>query len=418
MPESHSGQTTYPDLGREGVASIPSSSQLVNRKQTVNWRNIRPIIPMNSVLRRLFANLHYAGTALLAILAVPAIRHLHLPMHINWGRMLVFYWVSLGSRSVPYALAFCLLTFPVGRTVVPFLERYKKAKLRGALTLAFLILLCVRLSFATALLLTIDAVFLIELAERARGQSVPFHRKLGWVAISAAYLFVGITLVLIYNDIIIAIRFPVSYDSLFNRIDMRILNGRGISGIAHAIFSVAPRSLLSFLDFAYFQMFLVVGAAFLISAYGSFRRGLQFAGTCLTAYYLALLVFYIWPTYGPYIFCVGHLERYPTYLTTYAFQEAGITGLRAITQGQSQTLGSGYYIAFPSLHIALPVIAMWFLRDWRVMFRLLLAYNLVICAAILILEWHYAVDLPGGIAVGALALAMVGPDETSSLKQN
>ena len=54
----------------------------------------------------------------------------------------------------------------------------------------------------------------------------------------------------------------------------------------------------------------------------------------------------------------------------------------------------------------------------RVMFRLLLAYNLVICAAILILEWHYAVDLPGGIAVGALALAMVGPDETSSLKQN
>lgn len=362
-------------------------------------------------LRQLLSRLHYACTALLGALAIPVIRHLDLPMRLNWRGMLVFYWVGLGSKSIFVALLFALLAFPLSRTLGPFWARWHKQKLRIVLAFLFLLALSRVVQFKAALLLAIDALFLAELAERARKNESRFRKKAALVLISATYLFVGISLVLVYNDIVIASRWPVVYDSAFNRMDMWVLGGRSVSEIAHTMFRILPSAILRFLDFAYFEMFLVVGAAFLISAYDSLKRGAQFAGTCLTAYYIGLLVFCIWPTYGPYIFCRDHLAHYPSYLTTYVFQEAGITGLTAITQHQSRALGSGFYIAFPSLHIALPLIAMWYLRRWRPVFWLLAAYNCVIAIAIVILEWHYALDLPGGIVVGVLALTMVERQE-------
>src|SRR5271165_5808579 len=237
-------------------------------------------------LRRIGSNLHYACTAALAILAVPLIVHLHLPLHLNLGRMITFYRVGLGSKSIFRSLIFALLP-------------------------------------------TIDALFVLELVERARTEGESPRGKLAGVFAAAAYLFVGISLVLVYNDIIIASRLPVSYDNSLNQIEMHLLHGGSVSGIAHTMFRVLPPQVLRFLDFAYFQMFLVVGGAFLVCSYYSLRLGLQFAGTCLTAYYLALLIFFIWPTYGPYFFCADHLARYPQYLTTYQFHKAGIAALAA-----------------------------------------------------------------------------------------
>lgn len=362
---------------------------------------------MFTTLLRLVSKLHYACTALLAILAIPAIQRLHLPMHLNWRGMMVVYWVGFGSKSIFRALVFCILAFPLSQTLAPFWARYRKEKLRILLVLVFLIALSCAVQFTVAILLAIDALFVVELAERAKEEGNSFPQRMIAMLASAAYLFLGISLVLVYNDIIIASRFPLSWDNALNKVDMRVFGGRSVSDVAHTLFTILPTGFLRFLDFVYFQMFLVVGAAFLISAYYSFRRGLQFAGACLTAYYLGLLVFYIWPTYGPYIFCIGHAARYPPYLTSYIFQKGGIAGLQAIAQHQSRSVASGYYIAFPSLHIALPVIAMWFLRRWRPVFWLLAAYNGLLACAVVVLEWHYALDIPGGIAVAALALAVV-----------
>jgi len=221
-------------------------------------------------------------------------------------------------------------------------------------------------------------------------------------------MFVGLIVMGIYNDIIVADRFPLSYDAFLSRVDTIILWGQSVSQISHAMWTLLPARWLSFLDFAYFQMFAVVGAGFLMSAYGSYRRGMQFVGACLTAYYLALLIFFLWPSYGPYVFCGTHAARFPAYLTAYSFQVSGLRSLQAVAQRKMPYLASGYYIAFPSMHIALPVITMWLLRHWPRIFWLLAAYNVIVVSAILILEWHYAIDLIGGIAVAALALAIVG----------
>jgi hypothetical protein len=363
---------------------------------------------MLATLRRIVPNLHYAGTVLLAILAVPAIQHLHLPAHLDWRGNLVFYWVTLGSGSLLYAMVFCGLAFPLRQSLGPFWERYRKEKLRILFALAFLVLLCRVLPFTTAILSAAKALFVIELAERSKSEAGSFPGKAMTVFAAAAYMFAGLTLVIIYNDIIVADRFPLSYDAFLSRVDARILWGRSISSIAHAMWTILPARLLTFLDFAYFQMFAVVGAGLLMSSYGSYRRGMQFAGTCLTAYYLALLIFYVWPTYGPYVFCSTHAAQFPAYLTAYRFQTSGMQSLQAVSQHKIRYLASGYYIAFPALHVGLPVIAMWFMRRWRTLFWFLAAYNCVVVFAIVTLEWHYAIDLFGGAAVGALALAMVG----------
>jgi len=363
---------------------------------------------MLATLRKIVPDFHYACTVLLAVVAVPAIRHLHLPAHLDWRGNLVFYWVNLGSRSLLYALVFCALAFPIRQGFGLFVARYRKEKLRILFALVFLILLLCVLPFTTALASAAQALFVIELAERSKSEAGSLPRKAMAVFAPAAYMFAGLNLVIIYNDIIVASRFPLSYDAFLHRVDASILWGRSISSIAHAMWAILPARLLTFLDFAYFQMFAVVGAGLLMNSYVSCRRGMQFVGACLTAYYLALLIFYVWPTYGPYVFCATHAAQFPPFLTAYSFQTSGMQSLQAVAQHKTRYLASGYYIAFPALHVALPVIAMWFMRRWRMVFWLLAAYNCIVVFAIVILEWHYAIDLVGGAAVGVLALAIVG----------
>jgi len=322
--------------------------------------------------------------------------------------MSVFFWVGLGPKSLLYAVLFCLLALPFRQTVVPFWKRYRKEKLRIVLAVLFLVALTFVLSFRVSVLLTIDALAIVELAERARDEHGHFRARALSIGVCAAYMFCGVIVVLVYNDIIATSRYPLSYDAALNLLDAALLGGKSVTGIASAAFAVLPEQVLRFLDAAYFQMFLLLGAALFLSAYQSLRRGLQFVGTCLTAYYLSLLIFYLWPTYGPYVYSPLRVAEFPSYLTTYAFQNAGMVGLEAIAQHRIWNLGSGFYIAFPSMHIGLPVIAMWFCRRLRPVFWVLAAYTCVAAVAVVVLEWHYALDVPGGVIVAALALIMAG----------
>lgn len=362
---------------------------------------------MLAILRRITSNLHYVCTALLAILAVPQVQNLHLPSHLDWRGNVAFY-LNVGSQSLLYAMVFCGLAFPFRESFGLFWARYRKEKLRIALAVLFLLFLFRVLPPIPAILSIAKAMFVIELGERAKSEGTPFLKRVASILVPAAYMFLGLTVVITYNDIIVASRFPLSYDGLAHRIDASILRGQSISLIAHALWMILPARVLTFLDFAYFQMFAVVGAGLLVSAYSSFTWGMKFVGACLTAYYLALLIFYLWPTYGPYVFCGTHAVRFPAYLTAYSFQTSGMRSLQAVSQHKTRYLASGYYIAFPALHVGLPVITMGMMRRWRKVFWLLAVYNCIVVFSIVALEWHYAIDLFGGAALGVLALAIVG----------
>jgi hypothetical protein len=81
-------------------------------------------------------------------------------------------------------------------------------------------------------------------------------------------------------------------------------------------------------------------------------------------------------------------------------------------------VNTDYFIAFPSLHIALPVIVLWFMRRWKRIVLCLVVYDIILIPAILLLEWHYVVDLLGGIALALIAIFVNHfPDERSKQKQ-
>jgi hypothetical protein len=137
-------------------------------------------------------------------------------------------------------------------------------------------------------------------------------------------------------------------------------------------------------------------------------------GTILTGYFLALVCFYLWPSHGPYYLCPGHFSSLPDKLSVYAAQQTLLLRAQALWQGRGvDSIGTDYFIAFPCMHIAQPLIVMWFLRGWRRVVLALLLLDVLLTVSILLLEWHYLVDLPGGVAIAALAIASVGREPVS-----
>ena len=131
-------------------------------------------------------------------------------------------------------------------------------------------------------------------------------------------------------------------------------------------------------------------------------------GTILTAYYLALIVFFLWPSQGPYYLCATHFSQFPSTLLSYASQSASLETSKALwNHVRRGRISFDYFIAFPCMHIAQPLIAMWFLRRWRRMIIALAAYDVFLLVAIVLLEWHYIVDVFAGILVAGVAIAMV-----------
>jgi hypothetical protein len=60
------------------------------------------------------------------------------------------------------------------------------------------------------------------------------------------------------------------------------------------------------------------------------------------------------------------------------------------------------------MHIVQPFIVMWFLRRWKRMVLCLALYDLLLMAAILLLEMHYVIDLIAAVPVAAIAIAING----------
>jgi hypothetical protein len=108
-------------------------------------------------------------------------------------------------------------------------------------------------------------------------------------------------------------------------------------------------------------------------------------------------LFYLWPSQGPYYLCPGHFLQFPSTLKTYAIQKFLIGDVLALwNHVPIRRISTDYFIAFPCMHIAQPLIVAWFLRRWKRMLLVLFVYDAVLIVSILLLEWHYVVDIIGG----------------------
>jgi PAP2 superfamily len=217
------------------------------------------------------------------------------------------------------------------------------------------------------------------------------------------YLVVGLRFVIESQAVIVWLRGYNLYDATMHGIDLWLLVGGSASGISHL-----GSSLILLAETVYYAMFYVIGVGiiFLCLADKPFMA-IRMCNALIVAYTISTLCFALWPSTGPFFLCPDHLTHFPQGTTTLPIQKAILAKAIALHSHQTQTTSpTMYYISFPAMHVTIPLIVAWFLRRWKWVAAILVAYTIVLVPAILILEWHYFIDIVGGVAVAALAVVL------------
>lgn len=350
-------------------------------------------------------SIHYWVSLLLCVAMVPVLRSRHLPLKFDWVTLSIAYWLVLAAQSIFAAVLLYLIGLPREAALMPFLQRYRSNSARIVPLLLFVVILALLTTWIRALVLGVDAVAVLELVNRRKIQSAASA-----IIPAAAYLFFGFLMVLAYNNVIVSVRYNFATDPALAAIDRWLMRGHSVSDLTHWGLRVFPVSFFRGLEFIYFGMFLQIGATLILLALWDGRaQALQFVGTILTSYYLALIIFFIWPAQGPYNLCPSHFARFPTTLQSYTIQKTLIPHALALWRHQPVArISTDYFIAFPCMHIVQPMIVIWFLRRWRRLAIALAAYDVLLIVAILMLEMHYVIDIIAAIPVAALAIAISG----------
>lgn len=362
-----------------------------------------------NLLSKLGRNAHFVASALLGVALFPALSSLKLPTRFDWPTYFVAYWFRLALDSICYAVVLYLIGFPFRETIQPVWRRYRESRRPLLLLVAAWVGFLWLFGPGLGLTLCVSLVAVLELVNRMREQRGELSGVAGAVFIPAAYLFLGLILIFAYNDIIVSLRFYGAFDALLNRMDARIMGGVTVSDMGHWTVRHLPTGILEFLEFVYFGMFTQIGAGIFLTglAFGR-KRAVQFIGAILTGYYLALILFFLWPSHGPYYLSASHFAELPHTLRTYTSQQRLLANAQMFWEHKGKDrIGLDYYIAFPCMHIAQPLIVMWFLRKWKRIVGFLVGVDVLLLAPVLLLEWHYVVDLLGGVVVALLAIGIV-----------
>lgn len=357
-----------------------------------------------------FRSAHYWISTILLVAVLPLLCGLHLPLSYDWNFFLPVYWLVLPVESAFCAVLLLLLAVPWKSTGAPLLHRMQKQPLRIICVATYFLALLIALSLLKALVITITTIALLELVERTK----PDERKqiAGSILVPALYLFVGLLLVFSYNDIIITIRFFGKYDPFFNSMDKWLLHGATVSSISQAAIRAFPISFFRFFEFVYYSLFALLGAGIFLTGINFGRpTALRYIGTILTAYYISMACFLLWPSQGPQYLSIIHGVELPSVFRTHSIQVLLLAKSRAIsTHAPLQKISSDYYIGFPCMHITQSLILTWFLKPWKRMVWILGLYNVLLLVAIILLEWHYVVDIIAGVAIAIVAVILVGKD--------
>jgi len=350
-------------------------------------------------------NFHYCASILLALFVVPLLRLSHIPFHYDL-KVFGLAYLLIGAESVFLALLLYFWLAPE-QLVKSFTQHLCRDRVRIVILFFYFMVLLWTISIVKAVFVTIATAAFLEIIRA--NKSSDSKRKALLLIKPCAYLFIGLVLVASYNDIILSLRQYADYDLAFLNMDGWLLHGGSISQASHWAIRTFPPFFFSFLEFIYYSLFPIIGVGLIYSTIGyNPQCGMRFAGTILTSYYITLVIFYLWPSLGPYYLCPNHFLLFPHKLETYTVQKQVVQGALARWSGAPlRAISFEYYIAFPCMHITQSLIVLWFVRQWKRAFVLLSLYNVLLLAAIIFLEWHYLVDILAGVLVAAVAIAAV-----------
>jgi PAP2 superfamily len=307
----------------------------------------------------------------LTLALIPAFRIAELPWRFEWHRYLVDFWLAVALESLALVAMIYVLLYPI--EFLRWINHPPKTA---------------------------------DFQTQVRGTG----NVIASILLPTLYLFLGFLLVFCYNDVIASLRFTGAADLALNRIDSWLLGGNTISNLAHKSLVLFPSATFDWMGRIYTGLFPQVGVCLVLLA---LRRGkeraMQFTSTILTSYFLALILFYFLPATGPYFICPEHFSVFPKDLSgVYGAQVAFSEQLNMLRLHQHlRTAGLHYYIAFPCMHLAQPIILLWYLREWKRLVAILLVFDAVLIPSIVLLEQHYVIDLVGGVIVAIAAILMI-----------
>lgn len=347
-------------------------------------------------------------------LTIPVFRLARLPYSFDLAALAASYWLMpVGAIFVAVVLA--ILGLPFSATLLPFLRRLQDSKGLAVVLLCLAVLLCWAAGPVLGIVILVDALAFTELWQRCKKQLGP---KLLDVLVPSVYLFLGLITVFAFNHAIVGIRYGGTEDATLSRLDYRIFDAN-VSTIARWGYQHLPLWILQTFDFIYFSIWSRFGAALaLVSVLGNRRDGVQFVRNVLICYALALMIFAAVPGKGPYSTVKVHVM--PNGLGSYATQQVLTERVKklyahTLTEDVRRVGIADYYISFPSLHSALPLIAIWFLRRWRrIQLISVMVYFVLLIPALVFLDWHYLVDIVAGWGVGILSIAITESISRSS----
>jgi hypothetical protein len=357
---------------------------------------------------------HYWATLVLAVALIPILHTVGLPLKFEWTGYFQSYWIVLAGQATFAACILYVAQFPYDETIAPIIRRLENQKARFLFLIPLMVFLIWHDGIAFGLVLLVDGIALLEFVDRISQNPISCAKRFLNVFIPLVYLFIAFILVFAYNDVIALWRYDGSWEFVLNRADAFLLSGRTISPLAHAVLSRWP-SLIPTLQVLYFGMFAQVGAAIAILAWCEGRStALKFVGTVIYGYYIALFIFCLMPAFGPTTICPDHFSVLPSSLPVYEIQKESLATLDKLKSFHaSDNVGLDYLIGFPCMHLVQPLIVLWSLRKWKWMVAALIVYDILLVPAILLLEWHYVVDLVAAVPVAALAIAVTGRETHS-----
>jgi hypothetical protein len=164
-----------------------------------------------------------------------------------------------------------------------------------------------------------------------------------------------------------------------------------------------------FLDRIYYRLFehMALASVFLVGLRKLGERN-ALLGSLAFAYLLGALAYHFAPAVGPAFHDPGafaYLTQDPRLISN-IFRLRLLANTLAVTEGQARVLDTYEYLAaVPSLHMAHEFIMLYYARHSRLFFALSLAFTTLTGLSVLVLGWHYPVDIAAG---GLLALAAIG----------
>jgi membrane-associated phospholipid phosphatase len=133
----------------------------------------------------------------------------------------------------------------------------------------------------------------------------------------------------------------------------------------------------------------------------------RYYGTLLICYLSGIFIFLVFPAVGPCIYFPNSFsDDYHGSMTHFVMQ-AFLSGYESIRQNSQEQTGVGYFVAFPSLHVAVAVVLQYFSRNSPFHFWMMLPINIALIASTVFLGYHYIVDVPGGVLLAFVAIGLM-----------